>query len=154
MKPKSTREKYQSRKILLSGEKQRETVLALVRNLPIDPIRPLEVVIREEVKKRSLDANAYYWVRVGEIAEQAFLNGRRYDSEVWHEYFKRNVLMEQVVTKDGQQRSKWTEMPDGTLTVISTTALEKSCFHDYTTAIEAFGAELGVCFSANPRDYL
>lgn len=152
MKPKSTRPKFETRKFLLSKQTAVDGALGLIRNLPIDPDRPLEVVVREPVKGRSLDANAYYWLRLGEIAQQAFIDGKQFDSEVWHTYLKRNVMPEQVTLKDGSVRSKWVEQPDGELDVISTTKLEKSCFHDYTLCVEVFGAELGVRFSANPRE--
>ena len=140
-------EKYTAR---LVGEVQRESAIARLKSAPIDPKKPLEMILREEVKTRGLDANGYYWLRLGEIAEQAC--NSRYNSDCWHEYAKRNIMEEEVTNKDGIQISKWTELPDGTLTVISTTQLEKVCFANYVTMIEAFGANLGVRFSANPRD--
>lgn len=144
--------KFKQIKILLRTRRQVESLLSIVPHLPLDESHPLEVVIREEVKGRGFDANAYYWLRLGEIAEQAWFNGRQYISDVWHEYCKRHIMPDEITTKDGEIRSKWTETPDGELTVISTTVLEKSSFHEYTTAVEAFGASLGVKFSANPRD--
>lgn len=151
MKPKSKREKFQARKFLLSSEKVRDSVLALVRNLPIDELRPLEIIVQEEARKRGLDQNAYYWLRLSEAAEQCWLEGRAYGSDVWHEYCRKNVMPDEITTKDGVRRSKWIEMPDGALTVISTTQLEKACFAEYTTICEAFFANLGVRFSADPR---
>lgn len=146
------RGKFATKKILLRTKTQLDNLLALAPHLPLDESHPIEVVIREEVKTRGIDANAYYWLRLGEISEQAWFNGRQYISDVWHEYCKRHIMPEEVTTKDGETRSKWTETPDGELTVISTTMLEKSSFHEYTTAVEAFGASLGVMFSANPRE--
>lgn len=151
MKPKSRRDKFATRKFLLGADKVRDQVMAVVRNLPIDPLRPLEVVVQEEPRKRGLDANAYYWLRLGEAAEQCWLEGRSYNADTWHEYLKRNVMADEIVTKDGERRPKWIEMPDGALTVISTTQLEKACFFEYTTMCEAFFANLGVRFSADPR---
>jgi hypothetical protein len=141
------RDKYKTRTIILIGEMQRNTAISVIQNAPIDPIAPLEVVIREQVKARGLDANGYYWLRIGEIAEQGWFNGKRYSKEVWHDYAKKHIMNEEIVTKDGEIRSKWEETPDGGMSVISTTLLDKRCFAEYVTAVEAFGCELGVMFS-------
>lgn len=146
------RQKFHTRTIRLVGPAQMEAAQALLPNVPLDADRPLELVIREESRKRGLDANGYYWLRVGEIADQAWLKGRQFNSDVWHEYMKRSVMPEVITTKDGVQRSKWTELPDGTLAVISTTELERGCFAEYTSLVEVFGAGLGVQYSANPRE--
>ena len=149
---KSTRPKFETRKIRLVGDLQLRTVLALLPNLPLDAANPLEVLIREEVKGRKLDQNGYYWLRLGEIAKQAWIGGRQFSADTLHEYAKREIMPEEITTKDGEVRSKWEVMPNGERTVISTTLLERGCFADYTTAVEAFGAELGVQYSANPNE--
>ncbi len=103
------REKFITRSIILRGEQQRQTVLSLVSNLPLDASHPLEIIVREEVRKRGLDANGYYWMRLGEIAEQGWFNGRKYISDVWHEYAKRHLMPDTVTTKNGEVVSKWIE---------------------------------------------
>ncbi|MDB5822207.1 MAG: hypothetical protein JWR21_911 [Herminiimonas sp.] len=147
-----TRQKFTTRTITLVSAVQIDTALAVIPNLPIDAKRPLELVIREQVKVRGLDANGYYWLRLGEIAEQAWFHGRQFSKEVWHEYCRQNLMPESITTKDGEVRSKWLESPDGSPVVISTTLLERGCFAEYTTAVEAFGGSLGVMFSANPNE--
>ena len=142
------REKYKTRIIRLIGAVQLQAARAILDNLPIDPDHPLEIVVREEVKKRGLDANGYYFMRIGEIAEQAWVEGKKFSKDAWHEYAKKNIMSECVVTKDGETRSKWEQTPYGSMSVISTTLLERGCFADYTTAVEAFGASLGVQFKA------
>lgn len=142
------REKYRTRSIILLSEQQKEIACAAIRNAP----EGIECLLREPVKARGLDANGYYWLRLGEIAEQAWLGGRQYSKEVWHHYCGQNIMPEQVTTKDGEIRSKWVEVPSGEPIVISTTQLERRCFAEYTTAVEAFGASLGVQFSANPNE--
>lgn len=149
---KSTRPKFEQRKFRLVGELQLRSVMALLPNLPLDAAKPLEIIIREEVKARKLDQNAYYWLRLGEISAQAWIGGRQFSADTLHEYAKREIMPEEITTKDGEVRSKWEMLPNGERTVISTTLLERGCFADYTTAVEAFGAELGVQFSANPND--
>lgn len=149
----NNRTKFVTRSILLVGDIQLKTAHALLNNLPIDTKKPLELVIREQVKQRGLDANGYYWLRLGEIAEQAWVNGKQHTAKVWHEYAAEHIMPEQITTKDGVVRSKWIDKPYGGITVISTTELERGCFAEYTSLVEVFGAELGVMFSANPKGH-
>lgn len=148
------RQKFQTCKIRLVGSQQLNAALARLQHVPLDPEKPLEVIIREEVKVRGLDANAYYWMRLTEIADQAWFCGKQYRSEVWHEYFKKEYLPEEFdaeLTKDGYQ--KWVTGPDGERVLIgSTTQLTVKGFAMYLTQVEAFGAGLGVQFSASPKE--
>lgn len=146
------RDKFNKREIRLLGPVQRDIAVALLMNVPLDPDKPLLVTVGEEPKKRGLDQNGYMWIRLTEIAEQAWFDGKQFSKDCWHEYARQNIMPEQITTKDGEVRSKWVEMPSGDPTVISTTMLEKKCFADYCTAIEAFGASLGVMFSDNPNE--
>src|SRR3990167_3483187 len=74
---------------LLRAESQRNITRCLVDSLPCDADHPIEVVVREPVKARGLDANARMWVGpLKDIAEQCYVNGRTYSAEVWHEHFK------------------------------------------------------------------
>lgn len=146
-----TRDKYQTRTIRLTGQTRLQTARAILDNVPLDPEHPLEMVVREEVKKRGLDQNGYYFMRIGEMAEQAWVLGQRYSKEAWHEYAKKNIMPEEIITKDGEVRSKWEPTPDGGMAVISTAQLERGCFAEYTTAVEAYGAGLGVQFSVGRK---
>ena len=140
--------RYSSRSIILAGDQQKDLACAAIRNAPDG----IECLLREPVKARGLDQNGLYWLRLGELAEQAWFGGRQYGKEVWHHYCGIHVMPETIVTKDGETRSKWEEVPDGDAVVISTTKLERRCFAEYTTAVEAFGASLGVQFSANQNE--
>jgi NinB protein len=145
-----TRSKYQERKILLAGSMQVESAKQLISNAPIDPLKPIEVVIREFVKKRSADQNSYYFRRLGEISAQAWVGGKQFGTDAWHEYAKQNIMPDMVELKNGDIVSKLEELPNGKLVVISTTRLSIACFAEYINLIEAYGAsELGVKFSAN-----
>ena len=146
-----TRSKFTTRTVLLVGKVQQETAIAALRNAPLDPENPLEMVIREKAKVRGLDQNGLYWLRLGELAEQAWQDGKQYNSDVWHEYARRELMQDTITTKDGEVRSKWIELPNGELTVISTTQLERGCFAEYTTRVEAFGSGMGVMFSERPK---
>lgn len=138
---------FPTRQILLRSETQRATLMNLIPHLPLDNDHPLEIIIREQVKARGLDANGYYWMRIGEIAEQAWLDGRQYSKEAWHEYAKNHLMPEMITTKSGETRGKWETVPNGGMSVISTTQLDRKTFADYTAAVEALGTSLGVRFS-------
>lgn len=145
-----TRGKFETRSILLRSPVQVLTMRMLLSHLPLDPDKPLEILIREQPRARGLDDNALYWLRLGEIAEQGWIHGKQFNADCWHEYSKRHIMPDEITTKDGGKRSKWTELPDGTMTVASTTILERGCFREYRTLVEVFGASLGVQFSARP----
>ena len=81
----STRPAFKTRSIRLAGEVQLATAEAALRNVPLDPERPIECLLREIPKGRGIDQNGLYWLRLGEIADQAWQGGRQYNSDVWHE---------------------------------------------------------------------
>lgn len=112
----------------------------------------IEVVIRQYKKPSTNEQRRrMFGYVVSEIAEQAWLEGRQYSAKVWHEYLKEKFLpLEYMpgITREGYV--KYLEMPDGNLKLVgSTTELTTRGHKDYVTACEAFGAELGVKFSAN-----
>ena len=153
---KSTREQFTQRRILLCGDPQRDTALAALSNAPLDADRPLEVLIREAPKARKPDQNALMWVGpLADIAEQGYLNGRRFSADVWHEYFKLEYLPEEfdpIRCREGYR--KWAYMPNGDRTLIgSTTQLTVAGFAEYLTDVQAFGGSLGVQFRASPNEH-
>ena len=82
---------FQQRTFRLADREIVKRLGALIENLPVDAARPLEVVIREEKRKRTLDQNSLYWSGpLRDIAEQAWVQGRQYSAEVFHEHFKRD----------------------------------------------------------------
>jgi len=137
---------------LIRSDQQKELLANKIANLPVDIERPIQIVISEEVKKRSIDSNSLMWKRIGEISSQGWINKRQYSKQCWHKYLKDNEMQEEVELKDGTVRSKWIEQIDGSRDVISTTELSARCFSEYITIIEAFGSGIGVLFSANPRE--
>ena len=146
------RAKFVTVSIELRTEQQRDIAHAKLNNVPLDADRPIEVVFREKPVERGLDQNGLYWKRLGEIAEQAWVEKRQYNADSWHEYAKLHIMPDIITTRDGVERSKWTELPGGGTRVISTTELERGCFANYTHLVEVFGASLGTHFSANPRE--
>lgn len=154
------RPKFQTRTIRLVGAQQRETANAAIDNAPLDPIRPIELVLREEVKGRRLDQNAAMWAGpLRDIAEQAWHDGRQYSAEVWHEHFKRSYLPEArdpelaLLVKTPETYKKWDTTPKGDRVLVgSTTDLTVRGFALYMLQIEAEGAGMGVDFHKAPLD--
>lgn len=143
------RAKFTTRPFLLRNEPVRKILLNAISNLPLDEIQPLEIVIREQIKGRKKSANDRMWAGpLRDIAEQAWVEGRQHSAEVWHCYFKRELLPEDFdpeKCKEGYK--KWSIDPGGERILIgSTTQLTVKGFAEYMTAIEAFGASLGVMF--------
>lgn len=152
---KSDRFPYLTRTTLLRDEQAREQAIATLRNAPIDPAKPLQSLLREEVKARKLDQNALMWVGpLRDIEEQGWLNGRTYSAKVWHEYFKEQYLPEEFdpsLCKEGYR--KWDYSPKGERVLVgSTTELTVRGFALYLQQVEVFAIrELGVQFHANPK---
>lgn len=148
------RAKFAARTFLLRDVRVLDNLLTVIRNLPLDAMFPLEVVIREQIKGRKLDQNALYWIRVAEIAEQAWLDGRQFSGDVWHVYFRRELLPEVFdpeMCREGYQ--KWQLDPsDERVLTGSTTQLTVKGFAEYLEAVTAFGASLGVIYSASPNE--
>jgi hypothetical protein len=151
----TARDKFPERRILLRTREQIDRVLALLPNVPLDADRPLELLIREEVRARKLDQNALLWVGpLKDIAEQAWVDGRQFSAEVWHGYFKAEFLPEQYdeeLCKDESYR-KWDYDPAGNRVLVgSTTQLTVKGFAQYLEQTYAFGANLGVEFHEAPQ---
>jgi len=146
-----------TRTIRLIGPQQRETALAVIGAAPLDPDKPLEMIVREEKKGRKLDQNAAMWSGpLRDIEEQAWVEGRRYAAETWHELFKRMYLPEDdapdlgALVKDGYR--KWDIDPSGERVLIgSTTQLTVRGMAIYMEQICAHGAKLGVVYHAVER---
>lgn len=138
--------------LILVNEKVRDNALTIIRNLPIDG--SMQLVIGLKKKVRTPDQNSLMWVGpLADITEQAWVNGRQYSAEVWHEFFKRKYLPEGTeedcdrrITKKWQ--GKWIIDPEGDRILIgSTTQLSTYGMSIYMTEVEAYSAtELGVRF--------
>ncbi|MGK5049908.1 recombination protein NinB [Janthinobacterium sp. GB4P2] len=149
------REKFEQRRIRLVGAQQLATALALLPHLPLDADKPLELLIREEVKGRKLDQNALMWAGpLRDIAEQCWIEGRQHSAEVWHEYFKAQFLPEQFDLDlcKSEKYQKWDFGPGGDrVLVASSTDLTIKGFAQYLDQIHAFGGQMGVEFHEAPQ---
>ncbi|MDN8081184.1 recombination protein NinB [Burkholderia multivorans] len=100
---------------------------------------PLRVIVTAEERQRNAQQNRFYWGAVlKQIAEQAWVEGRRFDKDAWHEYFARKYgVCDELVLPDGEiiTRRK------------STTQMSVGEFSTYLNQIQAYAAgELGVEF--------
>jgi len=138
---------------LLRTELQVLAATHTIQNLPLDKDHPYMVIVRKYVKKRTLSQNSYYWMRLQEIAEQAWLKSKQYHKDAWHTAFKEDIMPDMITTKDGFLESKWIDRPmtKGKGCIVRPTSdLSVGCFADYITAVEAFATtELGVQFKAH-----
>ena len=103
----------------------------------MDRGRPLRVIVTEDEKKRNTEQNKRLWGYLYKtIAEQAWVGGKQFSKEVWHEHFARMFgVCEEMILPDGEiitRRKSTTEMTVGE-------------FADFMTQIEVYAAqELGV----------
>lgn len=98
--------------------------------------RCLVIEIYRESDARTLAQNRRYFgsAVLGAIEQQAWVNGRQYDKETWHEIFKRKFIG--VI-----------ELHDGSVVGMSSTKLTTKEFSDFMNNVEAYAAsELGVVF--------
>lgn len=119
---------------------------------------PMAVKLFEHKERRTLEQQALMWIRLEDIATQAWLGGRQFSAEVWHIHFKREFLPdEEGPTKRCRKGyRKWAILPSGEREMIGTTTqLTTFGMAEYMTQLMAYGAgELGVHFSPTPRETL
>lgn len=143
------RSPFAKRSFFLRSEQTRESLLALVRNLPLDDLKPLQVIVEEQRPVRKMSQQALLFAGpMTDIAKQAFIDGRQYSVEVLHEFCKREFLPEQFDPEqctDGYQ--KWDVDPLGNPVMVgSTTKLTVKGYSIYLEQVHSFGASLGVQF--------
>ena len=151
----TSRPQFKQRTFRLVGHEQVNLLSAVVRNLPVDAAKPLEVIIREEKRPRKLDQNALMWAGpLRDIAEQAWVHGKQFSAEVWHEHLKREFLPDDMDdnfhedhVNDGFRKWEWT--PKGERVLIGgTRQLTVKGMAAYLEQVYAYGASLGVQFGA------
>lgn len=94
--------------------------------------KPLGVLVAEHKAKRSNPQNRLYWAVLNEIAASAWVDGKQFSADAWHEHFKRQYI--------GVE-----ETPGGGQVGISTTSLDVGAFSEYVEHVMHYAAsELGV----------
>lgn len=110
------------------------TFLRLNRQACANAGKPLQVIVMQHGDKRHSAQNALMWVLLGQIAEQAMIDGRQYSAVCWHDYFKGQLL-------------GFVDLPGGGKMPISTASLTVQEFAEYVTRLQATAAQsLGVVF--------
>ncbi len=150
-----TAPRYMTRTVRLDTPDRKRLFMLAVESAPLF----VEGVIREPVKARKLDQNALMWAGpLKDLSQQAWVQGRTYSPEVWHEHMKRANLPEgdeeefARLVKSPETYRKWDHTPDGERGLVgSTTQLTVYGMSQYLEQLYAFGAGLGVMFSAGPR---
>lgn len=154
------RDEYPTRSILLRTKTQVDLAIATMMRVPLDADKPLQFVLQEEQKPRTLSQNALMWVSsLKDIAEQVYVQGRVFDEKTWHEYFKEKYLpddddpdLKKLAKKKYQ---KWVILPNGNRRLIgSTTDLLIKGFSNYLEQVHAWGGNHGVEFSQKSMDQL
>lgn len=98
---------------------------------------PLRVIVTTDEKKRNREQNKRLWGYLYKtINEQAWVEGRKFPKEVWHEHFARMFgVCEEMTLPGGEIITKRK----------STTEMSVGEFADFMTHIEVYAAtELGV----------
>lgn len=147
------------RTFVLVGEPQFKAALAVVganwQAMAADG-HPLAMRIYEHKERRTLEQQALMWIRLDEIASQAWVDGRQYSDVVWHEQMKREFLPDELGPTKRCRKGyvKWQIMPSGDRALLgSTTQLTTFGMAEYMTQLMAYGAgELGVQFAATPNE--
>ncbi|VVE82886.1 recombination protein NinB [Pandoraea sputorum] len=100
---------------------------------------PLRVIVTSDEKKRNAEQNRFYWgVALRDISEQAWIDGKQYDKDTWHEYFARMFGVSDELT-----------LPDGEIITRrkSTAQMTIGEFSIYVNQVQAWAANhLGVEF--------
>lgn len=163
MKPEK-RQKVKIDPVYLRTRAQVDYLFKILPNLPLDPINPVEVIIREQVKKRKLSMNAAMWAGpLKDIEEKGWYQGRQYCAEVWHEHFKEAFLPDEndpdfdpshVVEPESYRKWDFNPWNGNRVLVGSTTQLTDPGMRFYLLQMEAEAAsEYGVSFNARHEDF-
>lgn len=132
------------RVFVLWGEQQAAALHAFLKQnakAMADQKLPLEVSVSVHRPKASDQQRAAMWLVYQQMAEQAWIAGRQFDAETWHEHCKREFLPEE--TSRGVQ--KWRLLPNDQRELrMSTEQLNKAEKSEYLSKVMAFAASLGV----------
>lgn len=103
---------------------------------------PLAVRVYEYVPRASDEQRALIWIVMGQIASEAWVKGRQFDAETWHEHAKRLLLPEETA----KGTAKWRILPDGSRALaMGTEDLDRKEKSAYIDALLAWAAaDLGI----------
>lgn len=122
-----------------------------------DYTKPQQMTIEPEKKRRSTAQNSLMWVSLlGDFSMQVNFDGKQFLPDIWHDQLKKQFLPETSGTDETLSGyKKWEELPDGSLKMVgSTKLLTKLGMENYLHKCYAYGCELGIKFTANPKDMI
>lgn len=90
--------------------------------------KPMAVTVSESKSRRSVDQNKRYWALLQEIAAGAWVEGKQYSADAWHENFKREFI-------------GYEDIPNGGKAGISTTTLDVAAFTEYMDRISDYAQD-------------
>lgn len=120
-----------------------------------DYSNPLVMTLEPEKKRRSTAQNSLMWVSLlGDFSMQVDFDGKKFLPDIWHDQLKKQFLPETPGTEETLSGyKKWDEMPDGSLKMVgSTKLLTKLGMENYLHKCYAYGCELGIKFTSNPKE--
>lgn len=138
--------------VLRSGEDAQRLISFLRHNAPaaIDAGEPLEATVRVH-KPHASDAQHNTIRLINEqIARHAWIRGRQFDHDCWHEHIKRELLPE----VNSRGKKKWRYLPDESRELaMGTTDLNREEKSAYIDAQMAYAASLGVTVEIQAREF-
>ena len=120
-----------NRTFILRNQTYTDAVIAFIQsNAPAMSAKgtPLAVTVSEAKSKRSGDQNKRYWALLQHIAENAWVEGRQYSAEAWHEHYKRTLI-------------GFEDVPGGGTVGISTASLNVGEFTEYMDKVQNYAQD-------------
>lgn len=133
------------RNFVIRGPEQAQSLHTFLKNnaaAMAERGEPLEVRVSVYKERATDEQRSLIWVINEQIAEQAWIGGRRYDAETWHEHAKR----EHLPAETAKGIKKWRHLPDGTRALaMGTQHLNRAEKSEYIEKLLAWAAtDLGV----------
>lgn len=144
-----TREPFKDKPYRLVSKEVVSNLKEFLDSVPIDPEKPIQVMIREEPKKRSISMNDAMWAGpLADIEKQAIHEEKQYPAKVWHEFLKDMFLPDEINDFDFDPKwvlegyQKWGTNPFNGQRILtgSTTQLTPKGMKIYLLQVESFMA--------------
>ncbi len=123
------------RTFVLRGEPNAQALWTFLKNnwrQLADAGKPLAITVAEHKAKRSGEQNRLYWSLLNRIAEDAWIDGKKFSADAWHEFMR-------------QRHIGFEDLPGGGRIGISTTTLSVAEFSEYLEKVQQTAvAELGI----------
>jgi hypothetical protein len=123
------------REFVLSGPAVWQLVKELIKEHAkafIERGTPLRLIVTTEDRKRSTEANGFYFgVVLRDISEQVFVEGKQFDADAWHTYYAEKFCPKTEVT-----------LPSGEIFLRrkSTSDMGQKEFSDFVSRVQADAA--------------